>query len=195
MSLLSDGIDDYEGETEAMGFERYGVPEVRRQVEAAKALFDRLKPQMARVDPERRKSWDSFLQRWENFYQTTQGVEGAFTQFKDSTYEQTLAYQRGAEGLEKALLSTKPSELAKPVNKKTTVQKSSSSPSAYSWSPSIGWDVPWMSILKCSAIVGGGAWVGHKMYRHYHPLGRLTAAHKEPPEQQMSEIEQPATTE
>jgi len=60
MSLLSDGIDDYEGETEAMGFERYGVPEVRRQVEAAKALFDRLKPQMARVDPERRKSWDSF---------------------------------------------------------------------------------------------------------------------------------------
>jgi len=69
-----------------------------------------------------------------------------------------LAYQRGAEGLEKALLSTKPSELAKPVNKKTTVQKSSFVSIAYSWSPSIGWDVPWMSILKWSAIVGGGAW-------------------------------------
>jgi len=37
--LLSDGIDDYEGETEAMGFERYGVPEVRRQVRSGQALL------------------------------------------------------------------------------------------------------------------------------------------------------------
>lgn len=181
MSFLSDGIDDFEGEAASLGFERYGVPQVRRQVEAAKKLIDGLRKPMEKLtDPDRRQQWTSFLQRWDNFYESTQGVEGAYTQFKDTTYEQTLAYQRGAEGLA-TLLRTQSAELTKPKPKAPTSQKSST-PSTYSWSPSIGWNVPWMSILKWSAIIGGGAYVGHKVYRHYHPLGRLMAPKPEPPQ-------------
>jgi hypothetical protein len=177
VSFISDGIDDYEGESDAMGFDRYGVGEVRRQVVAAKALIDGLARRMAKSSGKPRQQWDRFKEEWDNFYQSTQGVEGAFTQFRDATYTRTLDFQQRAEGLSKALETAAKGELAKPVGKSVTQQKSGSS---YSWSPSIGWNIPWGKILLWGGISAGGIWVGHKIYRRYHPVGKLTAPKEEP---------------
>ncbi len=175
MSFISDGIDDYDGESDAMGFIRYGVGEVRRQVVAAKDLIDKLDKKMFKASGKPRAQWESFKQQWDSFYQSTQGTEGAFNQFKDSTYERTLGFQQRAEALSAALATAKKSDLTTPLD--SAQQKSSqTSISLPSFNPNIGFDVPWKKILLWGSISAGGIWIGHKVYKHYTSPVRKVAA-------------------
>jgi hypothetical protein len=172
MSLISDGIDD-------VGFETYGVMEVRRQVETAKKQIDDTDKRMikAKLPKNLQERWSGFMKQWENFYQSTQGVEGAFNQFKDKTYQRTVNFQNTAEILDKTFLT--PEGTLSPAaptfgQQKPTSQKSDTNIALPSFSPSIGWDIPWMKILLWGGAGVGGYLLVKKLWQH-SPQGKAVS--------------------
>jgi hypothetical protein len=194
VSIISEGIDDYFNDDE-MGFEKYGVLQVRRQVEEAKKQIDEINGRITSTekDPARLKAWESFMRRWTSFYTSTQGVEGAFNQFKDETYEKTLNFQSVAEASEKGWLTppTLPAAPSFKGAKKVTQQKPAGGGGGItlnpSLNPSIGFDIPWWAILKWGALGAGGIFIGYQAWKHFTPAGKVVGA--------LDKKDEPQTTE